>query len=91
MCNCVTITTDMENSSVSLDDILHFISGSSKLPAAGFPRVPSVHFTDTNNLPTTSTCDVSITFPRCFDQLSYEKFKEVMDLCILNSCGFGGV
>ena len=56
-----------------------------------FPRVPSVYFTDDNNLPTTSTCDVSITFPKCFDQLSYEKFKEVMNLCILNSCGFGGV
>lgn len=78
-CHISTVTTDMENSGVSLDNILHSISGSSKLPAAGFPRVPSVHFTDANNL------------PGRFDQLSYEKFEEVMDLCILNLCGFGGV
>ena len=75
---------------MSISDILQFISGSRKLPAAGFPCTPSVHFTNVKNLPRTSTCDVSITFPRSLEELTYEKFKEKMDMCVLESGGFGG-
>lgn len=77
---------------MSLGDILHFISGASKLPAAGFNKAPSIHFTDSCDalLPTTSTCDISITFPRSYGKLTPDEFKKHMDMCIMNSFGFGG-
>ncbi len=82
--------TDGDESGVSIGDILQFISGSRRLPAAGFPCIPSVHFTNEKILPKTSTCDVSITFPRSFDELPYEMFKKKMDMSVLDSAGFGG-
>ncbi len=74
---------------VSVSDVIHFMSGSSKLPAAGFDSNPSIHFTDELCLPKASTCDISITFPRSYGLLSYEEFKEKMDMCICDSFGFG--
>ena len=47
---------------VSLSDVMKFISGSSRVPATGFDKAPSVKFTDVQCLPTVSTCDISITF-----------------------------
>ncbi|XP_064405754.1 G2/M phase-specific E3 ubiquitin-protein ligase-like [Halichondria panicea] len=67
--NYVMDCSDGDESGVSIGDILQFISGSRRLPAAGFPCIPSVHFTNEKILPKTSTCDVSITFPRSFDEL----------------------
>lgn len=81
--------TESNGSPVSVGDIVHFMSGSSKLPAAGFNCQPSIHFTDDPCLPKASTCEISITFPRSFDLLCYEDFKEKMDMCICNSFGFG--
>ena len=78
-----------KGNSVSIKDIVHFISGSSKLPAAGFEENPIIRFTDNLCLPISSTCDVSITFPRSFGHLPYEEFKQKMDLSITNSFGFG--
>ncbi len=76
---------------VTLEEVLKFISGSSRLPGTGFDKSPSIHFTDEERLPTVSTCDVSITFPRQMGLLTYEDFKSKMDFYILGSCGFGSV
>ena len=67
----------------------HFVSGASKLPAAGFNVQPSIKLTDVSGLPRSSTCDVSITFPRCYGHLPSSEFKHKMDMCILDSFGFG--
>ena len=74
---------------MSLADILHFISGSTKLPASGFDKMPKIHFTDDCILPKASTCDVNITFPRSFGKLLYPEFRTKLDMCILDSFGFG--
>ena len=74
---------------MSLADVLHFFSGADKLPATGFTVTPSIYFTDTEMLPKSSTCDLSITFPRSLGLLSYEEFQQKMDLCIKGSFGFG--
>ena len=76
---------------VCLSDVMKFISGSSRVPATGFDKAPSVKFTDVECLPTVSTCDISITFPRKMAMLKYEEFQEKLDFCILGSYGFGKV
>ena len=53
---------------VSPSDILQFVTGSTKIPAAGFTGVPYVAFTDLPGLPT-SSCDLNITFSRSYGQL----------------------
>lgn len=57
--NCPSTT-----GTVSVGDVMKFISGSSSVPATGFDKIPSIKFTDVDSLPTVSTCDVSITFRR---------------------------
>lgn len=79
-----TIFTD-----VSIADILHFVSGATKLPATGFTTMPSIRFSDVDGFPFSSTCDISITIPRSFGLLSYAEFKSRMDMSILDSFGFG--
>ncbi len=74
---------------MSLADVLHFFSGSTKIPALGFDNTPKIHFTNESILPKTSTCDVSITFPRDYGNLPYADFKAKLDMCILDSFGFG--
>ena len=74
---------------ISIPDILNFISGASRVPAAGFDKTPSVYFTEDYCLPKASTCDLSITFSRSFGLLSSEQFKEKMDISISNCFGFG--
>ena len=76
---------------VTVQEIVKFMSGSSKIPATGFDTTPKIRFTDSDRLPTVSTCEMSITFPRGMGLLSYEEFKDKMDFCILGSYGFGVV
>ena len=82
--------TDCANDDyVTIGDILKFISGSSKIPATGFDSIPKIKFTNEDCLPTASTCDLAITFPRKMAHLSPKEFKAKMDFCILGSHGFG--
>ena len=74
---------------MTLCDILQFMSGASKMPGAGFECTPSLHFTDAMRLPSSSTCDLSITFSRSYSQLNYDDFKTKMYETIFGSCGFG--
>ena len=74
---------------VSLGDVLHFFSGCDKLPSTGFTVTPSIKFTNMDMLPRSSTCDLSIMFPRSFGLLSYNEFQEKMDMCVQESFGFG--
>ena len=74
---------------ISVGDILYFFTGSSKVPATGFDSVPKIKFTDENRLPTASTCELSITFPRKMAGLTVDEFKDQMDFCIHGSHGYG--
>lgn len=79
------------DSKVHLRDVMKFICGSSKIPATGFGTTPSIRFTDVDCLPTVSTCDVSVTFPRKMALLEYEDFCEKLNFCVMGSYGFGKV
>jgi len=79
------------NEKVKMSDVIHFFSGASKLPTSGFPAPPKICFTDEPGLPRSSTCDISITFPRELGYLNEEEFKAKMDMCLLDSFGFGQV
>ena len=53
--------------------------------------IPMIDFMDAELLPTASTCAMMITFPRSFAELHFDQFKEKMDMCILESQGFGNI
>ena len=74
---------------VKIEEILQFMSGSSRIPATGFDGTPTIRFTDSDQLPKVSTCDLSITFSRKMGNLTYEQFNERMTLAIQGSKGFG--
>ncbi len=76
---------------VRLADVLLFMSGSSKVPATGFPKTPTIRFTDVDCFPTASTCDVSLMFPRKMALLEFEQFQVKMNFCIKGSYGFGTI
>ena len=76
---------------MSLESILQFFSGASKLPATGFDETPKITFTSENVLPYTSTYALKVTFPRSLGLLSYDDFESKMDLCIRGSFGFGAI
>ena len=81
----------LERVVVTFGDVLHFMTGTNCMPAVGFERVPSIQFTDAQQLPVVSTCALSLTLPRSCANMSFEKFQEMMDNCIVGSCGFGSV
>ena len=83
------ITDSSERSIVKTGEILQFMSGSSKIPATGFDAIPTICFTDIDQLPKVSTCDLSITFSRKMGNLTYEQFSERMTFAIQGSKGFG--
>lgn len=99
VCMCVALDSHMHTiafhlfidgiGSVSLGDILQFVSGSNKLPAAGFSTTPSICFTDEECFPRASTCDVSITFPTSLALMTYEEFKDRLNTSVCGSFGFG--
>ena len=67
------ITGSSERSVVKTGEILQFMSGSSKISATGLEAIPTICFTDIDQLPKVSTCDLSITFSRKMGNLTYEK------------------
>ena len=85
------VSESEEGGDVSLQEILKFMSGSSKVPATGFDATPKICFCEGDRLPTVSTCALSITFPRSMGLLQYQDFKKKMSYCILGSYGFGSI
>ena len=85
------VTESADRKDVTVEEILKFVSGSAKIPATGFDTTPRIYFTDADLLPTVSTCDMSITFPRGMGCIEYEDFRGKKDFCILGSHGFGVV
>ena len=75
----------------TLDDILIFSSGSSKMPPVGFIEEPTLSFlyAESSTLPTASTCDITLRPPTSHKE--YAPFKQYMLLGIKGNDGFGGV
>ncbi len=87
---CISIFIVLErNYTVSLEDVLQFLTGSRLIPAVGFETNLSISFTDVEQLPTVSICTSCLTLPRSYADLYLKKFAEKMDSCILESFGFG--
>lgn len=79
-----------EQGSPSLKDIMIFLTGCESIPPLGFGINPTIEFTDEEQFPISSTCSLNLIFSRKM-KTSFTGFKEVMDLTILGSDGFGRV
>lgn len=81
------ISFTVKLTSVSLEEVLVFVTGSDKIPALGFSPAPSVEFLhDDHKFPIANTCENIIRLPL---KSKYEYFKKDMDFGIKNSHGFG--
>ena len=90
----MNVTTDTESMvTLSLADVLQFITGSSSIPAVGFEPRPSVAFIADNSGRKlyVSTCTNTLTLPICDILMEYESFKKEVTACIIMSPGFGNV
>lgn len=83
-----------ENQScITLQDVLAFITGADEIPALGFPKPIDIHFYDyelANNCrrrPWTSTCALTLNLPRGIEDP--DELSNLLKECILNSPGFG--
>ena len=80
-------------SDITLQDVLVFITGADNIPALGFPKPIDIHFYDNdlaNNCrrrPWTSTCALTLNLPRGIEDP--DELSNLMKECILNSPGFG--
>ena len=83
------VSTD--NSTVSLSEVLQFITGSQKIPATGLESPISIEFTDIDQLPVAHTCSCCVTLLRSMADLCPEEFCEKMEMCILDSVGFQNI
>ena len=62
--------------------MLIFATGSGQVPPLGYDRSPEIHLIN-EYLPTSNTCAAVLRLPTA--HVTYEKFKEAMDMAILNS------
>lgn len=75
----------------TVEDVLVFTSGSSRIPPTGFEKKVSIKFIHDKGRPlaTSSTCDLALSLPACHED--YDIFKSFMILSFKNNDGFGGV
>ena len=77
-----------EHGSPSLRDIMIFLTSCDTIPPLGFTINPTIEFIDHDQLPVASTCSLTLTFSQKMNT-NFATFKEIMDLAILGSVGFG--
>ena len=89
MYNFCTFLEEVENGmhSLTMEQILAFITGASSPPPAGFSPKPHIRFSDPKRLPHNSTCLNCLYLPR--DLTSFDYFVERMTVAILGCSGFG--
>ena len=68
------IDSQNEHFTVSLKDILIFVTGSSEIPPMGFTPKPAIMFCTSTTFPIASTCSNTLTLPL---YLSYEQFQYI--------------
>lgn len=78
-----------EGGSVTIGDVLQFITGCSTPPPAGYETKFLMTFTEEICYPTARTCTYTVLMP--VHQPTYQKFKEMMVEAIVSGRGFGRV
>ena len=78
-------------SAASLEEVLVFFSGASRVPPGGFDTLspPSLTFDHTIIFPQASTCALNLVLPAKHSK--YEEFKIKMDHALSQNSGFGCV
>ena len=90
VCFISTEQRQQSRGSPTLQDVMVFLTGCDSVPPLGFgDSTSSIHFSESGEWPTASTCALSLTFPLNFPT-DTELFKEKMDFSILGSQGFFG-
>jgi hypothetical protein len=82
----VLLETGTEEMSLTLEDILVFLTGSSEIPIMGFDPKPAMEFTENSVFPMASTCSNTLILPLGISD--YDRFKYNMGFGIINSPGF---
>lgn len=88
-----TLLEGMESKqySITLSQLLSFVTGASAVPAAGFSPRPNIEFVDRNPcLPHSSTCSNTLYIPLHL-ATDYSTFADRMILVVGDCCGFGQV
>ena len=75
------------SNTVTLEDILAFVTGARHVPPMGFAVRPSIEFRE-GQLPRASTCGNVLELPLTD---SYDDFKASMCFAIKNTVGFGSI
>jgi len=87
--HCYTDATDPVEE-ITLEDVIVFFSGSDKIPPLGFPRSPTLNFSQDNLYPTASTCALVLTLPTQYGR-QYDSFKDAMTVGFKFHGGFGNI
>lgn len=82
-------TYEVTTISITLPDILQFITGCQTTPPVGFIPSPSVRFHDTSIFPMANTCTNTLHLP--MDNVNDSIFKYRVLSGFVNSPGFGRV
>ena len=85
-CDKVVLDTGAEEISLTLEDILVFLTGSSKIPIMEFDPKPAMEFTENSVFPMASTCFNTLILP--LGITDYDRFKCNMGFRITNNPGF---
>lgn len=75
--------------SVTVGNVLKFMTGCSTIPPGGFETKFSIQFMEERRYPSVSTCTFTIKLPLNLHE--YKCFKEVMIEAIVSGAGFGNV
>lgn len=92
--NLLDLTTGEETEiTLSLSDVLQFITGSFTVPATGFNEKPLIEFEhgDPHRKLHANTCSNTITFPVNSTLMEFESFKNEFTSCLVMSPGFGTI
>lgn len=71
---------------MSLEDILQFITGTTHVPPLGFEHNPEIEFSYENPLPSASTCLLKLYLPVANSRID---FKRKFTFAVFNAIGFG--
>lgn len=89
---CALIHVNIEGTiDVTLEDILQFCTGTSKVPPGGFHQKPVITFIHSSaSVANASTCDLILRLPTVHHDNPC-KFEEMLHLSLKGSLGFGKV
>lgn len=86
--SCLLAEGNLEDqeSKVSLRTVLAFFTGADSIPPLGYTSA-LIHFNNTNQYPTASTCAIVLTLPTRHKE--YRQFKKQLDVAFTMHGGFG--